>query len=630
MSLKLPVEVRWTEDYQRRLNAAIEQALNALRESSDQRLVTQEHAAGKATRIVTMSASAGTVTPDGRQSNVQEYVLTGNITLANPDSPLKGQVINLVLVQDGTGGRTATFGTKYKFVTGAVPTLTTAANGVDLISMQYVESLDIWLCSFLPDFTGTGTGWGSMPQGPTGPTGPTGAAGATGPTGPAGATGPTGPTGPAGPTGPTGATGAGVPAGGTTGQALVKIDGTDYNTQWATPSGGSGDVSTDAIWDAAGDLVVGTGANTAARLAKGADGTFLGVVSGSLAWATPSGGGSSSPVDDGAFIYRAASPQSISTATFTAVTFDTEVRDNNAYANLGAYNTRLTAPSSGWYVVGGAVEFATDSTNRRHIYIRANGETTGTRARLGYINNDASTNTPRLATSTVVYLSAGDYVELMVYQDSGSSISLQVSGNYGLPHFWIHRLGVASSPSNPVNDGALVSTTTTTSLTSATAAAISFTTEDRDDNGYWTAGSPTRITIPNAGWYALSADVQFDHNTSGMRRAYFRLNGSTTFGVASTDGISTTGAGTGVLSSAIRYFAAGDYVELLARQDSGSALNFVSARCGIHRLGTPNITGTVPASAAAAGATGTIAYDASYIYICTAANTWKRVAVATW
>ncbi len=38
---------------------------------------------------------------------------------------------------------------------------------------------------------------------------------------------------------------------------------------WATPSGGSGDVATDAIWDAKGDLAVGTGSNTADRLAVG-------------------------------------------------------------------------------------------------------------------------------------------------------------------------------------------------------------------------------------------------------------------------------------------------------------------------------------------------------------------------
>lgn len=37
-----------------------------------------------------------------------------------------------------------------------------------------------------------------------------------------------------------------------------------------------------------------------------------------------------------------------------------------------------------------------------------------------------------------------------------------------------------------------------------------------------------------------------------------------------------------------------------------------------------------PASAADTGTAGTICYDANFIYICTAANTWKRVAIATW
>ncbi len=41
-------------------------------------------------------------------------------------------------------------------------------------------------------------------------------------------------------------------------------------------------------------------------------------------------------------------------------------------------------------------------------------------------------------------------------------------------------------------------------------------------------------------------------------------------------------------------------------------------------------TAKTPASAAATGAQGDIAWDASFIYICTATNTWKRVAIATW
>ena len=39
---------------------------------------------------------------------------------------------------------------------------------------------------------------------------------------------------------------------------------------------------------------------------------------------------------------------------------------------------------------------------------------------------------------------------------------------------------------------------------------------------------------------------------------------------------------------------------------------------------------TAPASATAAGTLGEIRIDANYIYICTATNTWKRVAIATW
>ena len=57
--------------------------------------------------------------------------------------------------------------------------------------------------------------------------------------GPAGPMGPQGLTGPQGSAGTPGANGQGVPVGGTTGQVLSKIDGTDYNTQWVTPSGGT-------------------------------------------------------------------------------------------------------------------------------------------------------------------------------------------------------------------------------------------------------------------------------------------------------------------------------------------------------------------------------------------------------
>jgi hypothetical protein len=39
---------------------------------------------------------------------------------------------------------------------------------------------------------------------------------------------------------------------------------------------------------------------------------------------------------------------------------------------------------------------------------------------------------------------------------------------------------------------------------------------------------------------------------------------------------------------------------------------------------------TVPASASATGTAGEISWDANYIYVCVATDTWKRVAIATW
>ena len=42
------------------------------------------------------------------------------------------------------------------------------------------------------------------------------------------------------------------------------------------------------------------------------------------------------------------------------------------------------------------------------------------------------------------------------------------------------------------------------------------------------------------------------------------------------------------------------------------------------------ISANPPAAANSAGVAGTIAWDANYIYVCVATNTWKRVAISTW
>lgn len=64
-----------------------------------------------------------------------------------------------------------------------------------------------------------------------------------------------------------------------------------------------------------------------------------------------------------------------------------------------------------------------------------------------------------------------------------------------------------------------------------------------------------------------------------------------------------------------RYYTESEVNTLLAgKQETGNYATLVS----------------VPASATATGTAGQIAYDSGFIYVCTAANTWVRVPLATW
>ena len=68
----------------------------------------------------------------------------------------------------------------------------------------------------------------------------------------------------------------------TTHGLVYQSDGSAWST-WAT-LGTSGAMATDALWDAAGDLAVGTGPNTGAKLTLGAAGGAVSRVNGAVAW----------------------------------------------------------------------------------------------------------------------------------------------------------------------------------------------------------------------------------------------------------------------------------------------------------------------------------------------------------
>ena len=98
-----------------------------------------------------VSLSDGTtITPDANAGLNFHVTLSANRTLANMTNHKAGQSGRIRIVQDGTGGRTLSYGSNYKFPGGSAPALSTAAGAVDLL-FYYVHSTSAYECSILRD-----------------------------------------------------------------------------------------------------------------------------------------------------------------------------------------------------------------------------------------------------------------------------------------------------------------------------------------------------------------------------------------------------------------------------------------------------------------------------------------------
>ena len=82
---------------------------------------------------ITALTSAATITIDMADSNNFSVTLAGNRTFANPTNDTAGQSGSIFITQDGTGSRTASWGTDWEFAGGTAPTLTTTAAASDRI-----------------------------------------------------------------------------------------------------------------------------------------------------------------------------------------------------------------------------------------------------------------------------------------------------------------------------------------------------------------------------------------------------------------------------------------------------------------------------------------------------------------
>lgn len=115
---------------------------------------------------------------------------------------------------------------------------------------------------------------------------------------------------------------------------------------------------------------------------------------------------------------RQTSAQSLSHATFTAITFTTEDYDSHGGHDNATNPSRYTAPIDGQYELSGGVGFTANASGFRALVWSKNGtRIAGSQTSAAAIGGGASQ--PMAARTIKVQLVAGDYVELVAYQDSG-------------------------------------------------------------------------------------------------------------------------------------------------------------------------------------------------------------------
>ena len=174
--------------------------------------------------------------------------------------------------------------------------------------------------------------------------------------------------------------------------------------------------------DAKGDLIVGTGADAFARLAVGTNGHTLvadSVEATGLKWAAPA---SPSVTFAGCSLKKSAA-QSVSNATWTAITWNQENYDTDAFHDTSTNNTRITIPAGkgGKYLIASNLKNVANSSGSRLLKIQKNG------ADIFYGNWMSAVNGHSTITvaSQVIALAVADYIEVNLYQDSGGALDVE-------------------------------------------------------------------------------------------------------------------------------------------------------------------------------------------------------------
>ncbi|RKN38445.1 hypothetical protein [Micromonospora endolithica] len=128
-----------------------------------------------------------------------------------------------------------------------------------------------------------------------------------------------------------------------------------------------------------------------------------------------------------AAVLRSSAGQAIPNNAFTVVSLNTEDLDSHSGHSTATNNSRYTAPIAGWYRLSGGATFAGNATGRRGTrWLKNGGSIVDGGDALG--SNAGAGACAVAAAHSLVFLAAGDYIEMAVFQDSGNVLGTLSSG----------------------------------------------------------------------------------------------------------------------------------------------------------------------------------------------------------
>ena len=130
--------------------------------------------------------------------------------------------------------------------------------------------------------------------------------------------------------------------------------------------------------------------------------------------------------------------QTVTNATWTALTFDQSTVDSYGGHSNSTNNSRYVAQVAGWYQVSGVAAFATNGTGGRGALVARNGtHMPGSGSLVGTVAAN-----PCVAPSGTfpVFLNVGDYVEIDGFQSSTASLATTSSTDLScsMTVIWVH------------------------------------------------------------------------------------------------------------------------------------------------------------------------------------------------